>query len=120
MPGIVTPRSIFFLHSNTKANPMIITIPQKPSNSGTIHDLASDLYDRQINLGNRFNYTVVLPSFFGDVSSRHKTTDAVVRKVRSLHSQGYAPVIIDRLGQQWDLDYDTLRLVIGSAFTISD
>jgi hypothetical protein len=76
-----------------------ITIEQKMSNTGSIYDIASDNYDRIIKMGNTFKFAVVLPSYYGDVSSRHKTVFTAIAKVKQLSRDGYqGATILDRAG----------------------
>lgn len=84
----------------------IYTIDRKISNSGTIHDLASDQYDRIIKFKKGFLYAVVLPAFYGDISTTHKTEDAAIRKYKTL--KNYNPTIIDCYGQIYGVIDDYL------------
>lgn len=78
-----------------------ITIDQKMSNTGSIYDIASDCYDRVINMGKDFEFAVVLPSYYGDVSSRHKSSGAAISQYEKLTREGYQGVtILNRAGDE--------------------
>ena len=78
---------------------MKITIEQKMSNTGSIYDLESDQFDRVIDLGDRYRYAVVMPSYYGGRATRHTTLDLASAEARSLSNGGYANVcILDRYG----------------------
>jgi len=72
---------------------MKVVIKQKMSNTGTIHDLASDMYDRVIDFGNRFNYAVILPSYYGDRFTRHEKFTGVMRQYKKWKDFGGVTVI---------------------------
>jgi hypothetical protein len=58
----------------------IFTIPQKPTNTGHIHDLASDQFDREIKFPANARYAVVCSSFYGgNIYSTHKTLAATIK-----------------------------------------
>ena len=77
----------------------VLTIPQKQSNTGTIYDLASDQFDREINFGKSFAFAVVLPAYYNVKITRHRTLEAAIKKVHSF--DGYMAVtILDRNGEQ--------------------
>jgi hypothetical protein len=42
-----------------------VIIPQKPSNTGSIHDIASQHYDREIKFPKGAKYAIVLASYYG-------------------------------------------------------
>ena len=49
-------------------------IPQKMSNTGSIHDIASDNFDRDIKFPAGAKYAVVLASYYGGKGyTMHKT-----------------------------------------------
>jgi hypothetical protein len=81
------------------------TIKQKQSNSGTIHDLASDQYDRVIKFNNGAMYALVLPSYFGDRYTTAKSEKAIITKAKK-ESNG---VIIDVKGNEYSFDGSELR-----------
>ena len=72
------------------------TIERKPSNSGTIYDLASDMYDRDIRFRAGTKYAVVLPAYYGDSYTTHRTAESAIRQKTLCKYQG--PVIIDADG----------------------
>ena len=82
---------------------MKIAIPQKMSNSGSIYDLASEHFDRVINLGTRYHYAVIMPSFYKHNITRHTTKDLACLKAKALSNQGYDNVkVLDIEGNEVD------------------
>lgn len=83
------------------------TIPQKMSNSGTIHDIASDCFDRDIVFGPGCMYAVVLASYYGGKGyTTHKTQSAACAAARRVRD--YSHKIIDARGREYSVDYDRL------------
>lgn len=86
---------------------MLYIIPQKQSNSGSIHDIASDCYDRDIKFAPGAKYAVVLASYYGGKGyTTHKTEEATIRA--SLRRDDYSHAIIDADGNVYDINYDRL------------
>lgn len=82
-------------------------IPQKMSNSGSIHDIASDHYDRIIS--GRGRYAVVLASYYGGEGySTHLTSDAACKRASKLGRKGYSYQIIDQNGNTYTNVYGKL------------
>jgi hypothetical protein len=76
------------------------TIPAKSSNSGSIHDLASDRGDRVIRFCKGGQYAVVLASYYGGRGyTTHKTARAAMKASRALGA--YSHRIIDRTGHEY-------------------
>ncbi len=82
------------------------TIEQKMSNSGSIHDAASDLYDRDIRFRKGCKYAVVLAAFYGDIYRTYQTADALIRD--KSFRRDYSYTIIDAKGQKYDINCDEL------------
>ncbi len=83
----------------------IYTIPQKMSGKGNIHDLASDLYDRDIKFPRNAKYAVVLSAYYGGKGyTTHKTAEAALTASRLY--RGYSQAIIDAQGSCYDYDPD--------------
>jgi len=74
------------------------TIPQKMSNSGTIHDIASDQFDREIVFAAGCEYAVVFASYYYGRKgySTHKTQESAI--AASQRNKSYSHKIIDRAG----------------------
>ena len=54
-------------------------IPRKPSNSGSINDIASDMFDREIVFGKDCKYAVVSASYYGGKGyTTHRTEESAV------------------------------------------
>jgi len=65
-----------------------LIINQKMSGTGTIHDIASQHYAREIYFKKGEKYTVVLASYYGDISTNHKTSGAAAKKSALLCKRG--------------------------------
>lgn len=87
---------------------MKMVIPQKQSNSGTIYDIASEHFDREINFGKAFEFAVIGPSYYGTIESRHKTVEAAEAKCREL-SEYNGIRVFGRDGREWSFDGYELR-----------
>jgi hypothetical protein len=82
---------------------MIYTIPQKMSGTGSIHDIASDLWDRDINFRPGCKFAVVLAAYYGGKGySTHRTARAACRRAFELKKQGYSLQVIDRQGREYN------------------
>lgn len=81
-----------------------LVIPKKMSNSGTIHDIASDQYDRTIDFRSGYHYAVVLASYYRGMSHTvHQTGQAAIKKSRELKE--YSHKIVDSDGNEYtDVD----------------
>lgn len=74
-------------------------IPQKMSGTGSIHDIASEHYDRVIVFAPGCKYAVVLASYYGGKGyTTHKTIEAAIKQSRRTK---YRHQIIDTDGSQW-------------------
>lgn len=83
------------------------TIPQKMSNSGSIHDIASDMFDRDIVFAPGCKFAVVLASYYGvNGYTTHKTAEAAISASR--RNSEYSHRIIDADGNEYDAHYDRL------------
>lgn len=78
----------------------IYTIPQKMSNTGSIYDIASDMFDRIIVFAADCKYAVVLASYYGGKGyTTHKTAQAALA---ASHRNGkYSHCIIDTNGNKY-------------------
>ena len=83
------------------------TIPQKMSNTGSIHDIASDTHDRDIIFAPGCKYAVVLASYYGGKGyTTHKTARAAIG---ASHRQAdYSHTVIDTDGTEYLVDHDRL------------
>lgn len=58
----------------------IVTIPQKMSGTGTIHDIASQHYDREIKFPKGAKYAVVLADYYGGKGyTTHQSESATIQ-----------------------------------------
>ncbi len=85
----------------------ILTINSKMSGTGTIHDLASDQYDRVIKFKKGEKFCVILPAYFGDWSTNCRSEEAAVKKaMQTEHSQ-----VIDTEGHRYAICNDYLERI---------
>ena len=83
------------------------TIPQKTSGTGSIHDIASDMCDRDIKFAKGCSFAVMLSSYYGGKGyTTHKTEGAAIRASHA--NNDYSHVIIDASGNRYEVDYDRL------------
>jgi hypothetical protein len=76
------------------------TIPQKQSNSGSIHDIASDMFDRDIVFAPGCNFAIVLASYYGGKGyTTHKTGAAAIAASR--RNKEFSHRIIDTEGNEY-------------------
>jgi len=77
-----------------------ITITAKMSNSGTIHDLASDMFDRVIEFRAGTRYAVIIAAYYGGKGyTTHRTEGAAAAESR--RQADYSHAIIDCEGGQY-------------------
>ena len=77
-------------------------IEQKMSNSGSIHVLNSDQFDRVIKFPANHNYAVVCAAYYGGKGyTTHKTLDNAVRA--SKKASEYSHAVIDADGNNVDI-----------------
>lgn len=91
-----------------------LTIERKQSNTGTIHDIASDQIDRDIKFPKGSEFAVVLSSYYGGKGyTTHKTAAAAIGKSNELNNQDFSHEIIDTDGVVYIVhpDFDGGRLV---------
>lgn len=81
------------------------TIPQRMSGTSSIHDLASQHFDREIKFPTGAKYAVVLASYYGGKGyTTHRTEEAAIRADRA--NSDYSRQIIDRDGTAYDVEPD--------------
>ena len=77
------------------------------SSTGSIHDIASDLYDRDIVFAAGCTYAVVLASYYGGNGyTTHKTMKTAIDASR--RNRSYSHCIIDVDGNQYEICDDEL------------
>jgi len=87
---------------------MRYTIPQKMSGTGSIHDIASENFDRVI--AGRGKYAVVLASYYGGKGyTTHGTPEAAARQAGKISREGFSYKIIDEDGNEYTNYYGELR-----------
>ena len=85
----------------------ILTIKQKMTGTGSIHDLASDSEDRDIKFPGGSGFAVILASFYGGKGyTTHRTEDATVRQSKRMSKHSHE--ILDVEGNCFRINYDTL------------
>lgn len=78
----------------------VLTIAQKLSNSGSIYDLASDMFPRKIRFRKGERYAVLLPSFYNVAQRAAQDIEAAIAKFyRFVNAGYYGTRIIDRKGR---------------------
>lgn len=76
-----------------------IIIQQRMSGTGSICDLSSDQQDIEINMGEFYQYVVVLPAFYNCKPTRCQTREAAKKKLNWWRNKDYASVsVLDRKG----------------------
>ena len=81
------------------------TIRQKQSNSGSIHDLASDMRDREIRIPDSATHVIVLASYYGGKGySTHESGESAAAKMRKLRADGTSCQAFDASGRHLDWD----------------
>jgi len=85
------------------------TIPARMSGTGSIHDIASDMYDRDIIFAPGCIYAVVLAAYYGGKGyTTHRTEAAAIQAAK--RQADYSLTIIDRDGvehviqSEWAVD----------------
>ena len=77
------------------------TIEQKMSGTGTIHDIASDQYDRDIVFAARCKYAVVEAAYYGGKGyTTHRTEEATIKTSKR---NKYSHAIIDDEGNEYEI-----------------
>ena len=88
----------------------VYTIEKKMSGTGTIHDIASEHYDREIKFRNGTRYAVVLASYYGGRGyTTHKTEEAAAKMSNRQSRDGHSHVIIDYKGDLYTSYGSTLE-----------
>lgn len=83
------------------------TIPQKMSNTGSIHDIASDMFDRDIKFPAGHKYAVVLAAYYGGKGyTTHRTEAAAIRASRK--NKDFSHQVLDYNGIRYTVYYDRL------------
>lgn len=78
-------------------------IPQKMSGTGTIHDIESNLFERDIVFAPGCKYAVVLASYYGGKGyTTHKTEKSTIAASRRCRE--YSHQIIDAQGNHYYCD----------------
>lgn len=81
-----------------------VTIEQKMSGTGSIHDLSNQHFDRHIEFGDDDQYAIVLAAYYGDGNMYYTARDK--EDALNLHieykDKGYSHAIIDRDGDAVD------------------
>ena len=86
-----------------------LTIPKKMSNSGSVYDIASDLFDREIIFAPGCKYAVVISSYYGGKGyTTHRTPEAAIRASRG-YWRGYSHTILDIDGNLYQINGDRLE-----------
>ena len=82
-----------------------VTIPQKMSGTGTIHDLASYQFERDIEFGEDDKYAIVLAAYYGNGNMYYTAKDAAEAVEISKRESEYSHAIIDRDGDEISIEW---------------
>jgi hypothetical protein len=86
-----------------------VTIPQKMSGTGTIHDTASQNFDREIRFPTGHKYAVVLAAYYGGKGyTTHASAEATIKASRK--NREYSHVIIDSDDNHYTIVDDQLLM----------
>lgn len=82
-----------------------VVIEQKMSGTGTIHDLASEHFDRQIEFGKDGQYAIVLAAYYGNGNNYYiaKSKQEAI-DLHERHNE-FSHAIIDRDGEPISIDW---------------
>lgn len=82
-----------------------VIIPEKMSNSGSIHDLESDKWDTVLRFVGGRLYAVLLPAFYNARPVFTKSREAAIARARLETRAGYESVrVIDALGCVFEVE----------------
>jgi hypothetical protein len=82
----------------------VFTIEQKMPGTGSIHDIASDRYDRDIVFAPGCRYAVVFAGYYGgNIYTTHRTPLAAIKKSNRLAGK-WSHKIIDTVGNEYLTD----------------
>ena len=84
-----------------------LVIPQKMSGSGTIHDLASEHYERKIEFPRGHEYAIVYAAYYGGEYTTHATAKDAAEE--SYRQREFSHAIIGCDGYHYSPWGDTLR-----------
>lgn len=85
----------------------VVVIPRKMSGTGTIHDLASEHWDRNIRFAPGCKYAVVLASYYGGKGyTTHRTEPAAIAASR--RNREYSHQIVDINNNELTINGDRL------------
>ena len=85
-----------------------LTIPQKQSNTGSIHDLASEHFARDIRFCGAARYAVVRAAYYGGKGYRTACTEQAACNLARTYGKGYSYEIMDSAGAIYAADHDRL------------
>ena len=87
-----------------------LTIPQKQSNTGSIHDLASEHFARDIRFCGAARYAVVRAAYYGGKGYRTACTEQAACNLARTYGKGSSYEIMDSDGNRYVADYDRLHV----------
>jgi hypothetical protein len=99
-----------------------VIIPQKVSGTGTIHDIASQHYDREIKFPKGHLFAVVLASYYGGKGyTTHASETAAIQADR--RNREFSRQIVGADGYIYDIKnsyYDELERVSSEPYEVQD
>lgn len=94
-------------------------ISKKTDGTGSIHDLASEHFDRVIKVKANYNYFLVFAAYYGRGSLFFTSEDRLIKEYKRLNEMGYSfkvfnadgqVLIFDGVGFSEDREYPQLEL----------
>jgi len=74
----------------------ILTIPQKRNNTGSIHDIESGLFDRNIIFASGCKYAVIKAAFYGGKGyTTHKSDMTTIKAIQSIKNFSHQIIGVD-------------------------
>lgn len=97
-----------------------VIIPQKMSGTGTIHDIASNHFDREIKFPKGAKFAVVLASYYGGKGyTTHVSVSATIQADR--RQKEFSRQVIGVDGYMYEVDYDELtRYPMDEPYEVQD
>lgn len=81
-------------------------IPQKMSGTGSICDIASEYYDREIKFRKGCEYAIVWADFYGNIYKTFKSAEACAKAANKIEDSF---TIIDSDGNRYLANFDRLE-----------
>ena len=97
-------------HGGKGDNMKTLLLNQKMSNVGSIHDIESDMFEREIQFPSGCKYAVILAAYYGGKGyTTHRTKETTIKK--SIADRKYSHQILDYDGNHYDNVYGELKQI---------